>query len=158
MDVEIMVNTAAGVPTDVINLGPTDWILDWAALVFEDFSPDDGRYTRQWWDRHNARILRSLAARRFHGASTTKSTTWIECDPSTLLRARSARPPVSEALMLGPAPGRDRTERWACCMCVWQAGRWCGASATGGKPTFPTLPLMMHTQRMPHQAIRCTNK
>jgi hypothetical protein len=42
LDVEIMGNVGAGVPIDVVNLSSEEWILDWAALVLDDFSPEDG--------------------------------------------------------------------------------------------------------------------
>jgi len=42
LDVEVMVGLAPGIPVNIINLPPTEWILDWAAKVVDEFTPDDG--------------------------------------------------------------------------------------------------------------------
>lgn len=38
----IQATLAPGIPTDVVNLGPADWILDWASLVNEEYTPEQG--------------------------------------------------------------------------------------------------------------------
>lgn len=39
---DMQVTVAGGVPTDVVSMGPCDWVLDWAALVNDAHTPDHG--------------------------------------------------------------------------------------------------------------------
>lgn len=110
---DMQVTVAGGVPTDVVSMGPCDWVLDWAALVNDAHTPDHG----ESMTRTRQTTVRGGGGGQQHPACTSAFTISLAC----LMEASTASSATTVLV----------------CSCL-QEGRWCGASATAGqKPPRP---------------------